>query len=52
MRLGDLFELDITWVELCAILPLNEWALNEGLANEDSNIELTPEQLKELIKSA
>jgi hypothetical protein len=46
IKLGELFKYD--WIHACEVLGLNEWCINEGLADENDEITLTEEQAKEI----
>lgn len=45
--LGKLVD-NYDWEEVCKVVGLNEWCLNEGLANRDDEIELTPEEAERI----
>lgn len=36
------------WIELCAMLGVNEWEVYEGLASDATEFDLTPEQAEKL----
>lgn len=47
ITLGELLE-KYDWEKSCKILGINEWCLNEGLANSDDEVEITEEQAKKI----
>jgi len=36
------------WIQLCDITGINEWAINEGLMDDDEAITLTEEEARQL----
>ena len=47
LTLGKLMD-NYDWEEVCEVLGLNEWCLNEGLTDREDEIEITLEQAKKL----
>ena len=47
ITLGKLID-NYDWEEACEVFGLNEWCLNEGLADRDDKIEVTLEQAKKI----
>lgn len=45
--LGKLID-NYDWGEVCEVVGLNEWCLNEGLADREDEVELTPEEAKKI----
>jgi hypothetical protein len=48
ITISELRQCGITWPDICRITGGNEWALKEGLLQEDSSIELSIETAKKV----
>lgn len=44
---GEITDIGI-WDEFCALTGVNPWCMNEGLANSETEYELTDEQVRKL----
>lgn len=48
ITIKELKECGIDWSDVCRVTGGNEWAINEGLLDEDSSIELTIEEARKI----
>jgi hypothetical protein len=50
ITIDELIENGGNWLDICAVLEISEYAINEGLLCSDEYIDITVDQLRKILR--